>query len=194
MPFDRHAADAIHRHVAEQADIQPARYLGPYGAGGLSRLERPGASGEPVEFIARGPAGRTWTPGAILAVGSPLGGSGRVILQDPPPGQIGASATQVQRPAAPLTVGSPMLVRLVPQPYASGQANQPAAVLGAGFRPFHSVTATRFDPIAVAHVPDDRFDLHDVTFIDSTRFELLVDVAPGVPEGTPIDISLVLAG
>ena len=192
MPFDRDAADAIREHVTERADIQPARYLGPYGTGGLSRLERPGAGGEPVEFIARGPAGRTWSPGSVLAVGSPLGGPGRVILQDPPPGQIGASANQAQRLAVPQALGAPLMVELAPRPYLSGQVNQPAALLGAGFRPYHSLIATRFDPELWAHIPDERFDLHDVVYIDPNRLELLVDVAIGVPEGTPIDVSLVL--
>ncbi len=84
--------DAIRRHVESKADVQLGRYVGPYGQGGLQRLQRLGSN---VEFIARGPARRTWTPGAVLTVGSPLGGPGRVILQDPPPGQIGSSAHQV---------------------------------------------------------------------------------------------------
>jgi hypothetical protein len=183
--------DAIRRHVASKADLQLARYVEPYGGGGLSRLERVGA-GEPVEFIARGPAGRTWSPGAVLTVGSPLGGPGKVILQDPPPGQIGASAVQAQRLAVPRAIGPPLLTALQPGLFQSNLADQPATVLGAGFRDGHGLAVVRFDPSTNTLPADERFAIHDLVVVSPQRIDFVLDIGPDVPGGHVFDLALVL--
>ena len=181
--------DAIRRHVESKADVQLGRYVGPYGQGGLQRLQRLGSD---VEFIARGPARRTWTPGAVLAVGSPLGGPGRVILQDPPPGQIGSSAHQVSRPQILKETGSPLIFGLQPGVYRRGKPDQPASLFGAGFQSNHSVAITRFDGGAGRDVIDERFTVHQVEVIDAGQIDFLLDVASEVPAGTLFDAAIIL--
>ena len=180
--------DAIERHVEQKADVLLGRYVGPTGQGGLHRLQRLDSG---VDFVARGPAHRTWAPGAVLAVGAPLGGPERVILQDPPPGQLGTSAHQVARPQVPRTAGAPLILGLQPGVYTRGESNQPATVFGAGFESHHAVAVTRFDYGAGTDVVDERFTVHTLEVVSDGQIDFLLDVSSEVLPSTLFDIALV---
>lgn len=168
--------DTIGELVERKADIRPARYLAPYGRAGLAKMIYPGGE---VPFVARGPE-RTYRPGTLLPTGSQLGGPHRVILQDAPPGHMGASGFALSR-YPPDEISGPVVFELDPRVYLSGVAGQAGRAIGVGFADVHRLVVARVNPISGELEADERFLMHSFTYGSSTEITFLLDVAAEVP-------------
>lgn len=178
--------DAIAGYVQGKADIRPARYVAPYGRAGLAKMIYPGGE---VEFIARGPD-RTWRPGTLLPTGSELGGPHRVILQDAPPGHMGASGFVAER-YPPDEIDGPLVFELDPRVYVSGLADQSGKAIGVGFADIHGLAVTRINPTSGEDELDPRFVLHSLTRVSSTEITFRLDVDASVPHQYHFDCAVV---